>query len=391
MYCGKCGAEITNGLAFCPNCGNRLVSEPKEIMSEINSNNTTVIKSKKKKKIIITIFILVLLSALVTGFAIYYFNLSKFDNNDNSNTYYRSKSISYGLVDYDDASKGLKVNCTTYYNQEGLVIREEREDSITNYSYDNNNRIVSIEVDSKEDEKTYLFNFTYEKKNEYHIGTSNSLSEYVNFTLGNSNLDYGENSIYWEYRYDDENRLVFKASYYNNEALTYEKTEYYDNGKIKILESYQGYIGLDNEINGSLSKTEYDENENVIFLSNYDSEGNIIYKFVSEYRNNKPYKATTYDSNGIESIVVLNKEYDSKYEFTEYDKDNNLTGYNVITYDSNGNITKSEYYDENFNSLDNYIIYKYDEKGNQILFEEYTNGLISSKSENTYTLKLEEK
>lgn len=389
MYCGRCGTEVSNNVCFCPSCGNKLFSEEKEIVSEIKFDNNTVPKSKKKKMKFIIILIIVLFLAVLMGLVIYHFNSSNYNNtfDNKSNNYYLSKSISYGLVDYEDVSKGLKTICTTYYNEDGLVISEKREESITNYSYDSDNRITSIEVKTIDDVKSYLFNFIYEERDGITIGTSNSVSEYVSYELGDLNMDYGDNSMHWEYQYDNQNRVIYKANYYNDKELTYVKTEYYNNGKPKSSESFQGYPGLDNEINGNVTKTEYDEIGNVLSSSSYDSSGKLFYKVETEYKNNKPYKSTTYDSNGISSILVLNEENDSRYEFIEYNSDNEITGYTVTTCDSNGNIVKTEYFDDSFNPLNSYIAYQYDENNNQILSEQYSGGLINSKTEKIYTLK----
>ncbi len=393
MYCGKCGKEIQNNIVFCPNCGNKIINKQKENISESYSDNIPTMKKYKKKKIIITVLVLILFLSVVIGFVIYFW--SDFDTNnsllDNNSNYYCSKSISYGLADYDDASKGLKIICTTQKNEDGLIIREEMEDSITDYSYDSDNKIISMKVETKDNSKSYLLEFTYEEKDGIKIATSNSVSEDVSYNLDDWNMDYGDNAMYWEYQYDSQNRLLSKTCYYNDKELRYDKTEYYGNGKTKSTENFLGHPGLDNEINGTLTKTEYDENGNALSSSSYDSSGKLFYKFETEYKNNKPYKSTTYDNNGISSILVLNKENNNKYEFIEYNSDNEITGYTVTTCDSNGNIVKTEYFDNNFNPLNSYIAYQYDENNNQILMEQYNNGLLNSKAEYTYTLKVKEK
>lgn len=53
MYCGKCGAEITNGVAFCPNCGQEFVGE-----YIVKDSKVKMKKSNKVFKILIPVLLI---------------------------------------------------------------------------------------------------------------------------------------------------------------------------------------------------------------------------------------------------------------------------------------------------------------------------------------------
>lgn len=393
MYCEKCGTKIEDNASFCPNCGNKLVFNIK-VDKPKQSDKTAVVKNSKTKRNIIIIILCIILFIIFVfaGFILNHRNSTSSNDSVNgavasNNEYYLQKQVSYIPNDFEDLSKGVKIDTTSYYNENGLIIKEESENAVKEYSYDKDNRITSFDIIDNNTGEVYTFNFTYQKSEGVFIGVSNTISENVSYNLDGKNFDYGENLIYWEYRYDNQNRLIYKASYYNDNLLTYEQTEYYDNGINKKMKSYLGHIGLDNEVSGSLSETEYDENGNPIMINEYDDNGTIYYKYEAEYKNNKLYKTTTHDYDGISSISVLNKEYDNKYECINYDKNNEITGYTVTECDSNGNILKIEYFDKNFEPLHNYNLYEYDENGNNILTQQYHNGMLNYKTEKTFAKK----
>ena len=55
MYCGKCGTEVQNNVAFCPNCGNPVQAVTTDIK----------VKHKVNKKIIIFSIIFVIVIAII--------------------------------------------------------------------------------------------------------------------------------------------------------------------------------------------------------------------------------------------------------------------------------------------------------------------------------------
>lgn len=63
MFCGKCGAQINDGVKFCPNCGNA-VSPNKVQVKNVNGKTTKVTRKKKKP---LTLFLIICLFAMIAG------------------------------------------------------------------------------------------------------------------------------------------------------------------------------------------------------------------------------------------------------------------------------------------------------------------------------------
>ena len=371
MFCGKCGKEISDDQKFCMYCGAETGIAPRTPQQEIPNSEATEENSKKSRKkkgdkkkhkavrIVIPVLVFLVVAAAAVGVAVHFLNPEE--------EYYRAKSVSYGLVDYDDPSKGLEVTSTVEYREDGQITHEETEYAVTDYSYDGKNRITSVEAREKDAGETYSFSVTYEEKDGASIGKTNVVSE--------SDGD----SVYKEYHYNSENRLIYTATYNNDELFEYEKTEYNQNGDVKMVESG----GKDS----FKSITEYDDDGNITSVTYYDDNGELYNKNEFEYKNSKLYKQTVYQNGGIMSMIVLNKDDGNKAEYINYDGDNDINDYIVYTFDDNGNFIKEEYFDENHNSEDFYFTNKYDENGNCILSEHYRDGSIYSKTEYTYALK----
>lgn len=62
-YCSKCGSPISDGMAFCMNCGEKVSNTPKQL--------STVSASKKVPHIKITICVLAVLILSVTAYFIF--------------------------------------------------------------------------------------------------------------------------------------------------------------------------------------------------------------------------------------------------------------------------------------------------------------------------------
>ncbi|HUM50798.1 MAG TPA: hypothetical protein PK431_03245 [Chitinophagales bacterium] len=124
---------------------------------------------------------------------------------------------------------------------------------------------------------------------------------------------------------------------------------------------YQTLTGLDRvtyDLNGKQNLTniiEYDEKENEIENTKYNSDGSIGNKTISKY-----------DNSGNKT-----EEYD-------YDSDGNLYSKTITKYDKNGKEIESNIYDSDDN-IESKSINKYDEKGNKIENYYYNNGSLVSK------------
>ena len=370
MFCGKCGKEISDDQKFCMYCGAETGIAPRTPQQEIPNSEATEENSKKSRKkkggkkkhkavrVVIPVLVFLVVAAAAVGVAVHFLNPEE--------EYYLAKTVLYGPVDSDDPGKGLEVTSTVERREDGQIIHEETQSHITDYTYDENNHVSSVKLYDKDDGETYSFSVTYEEKDGAYIGKTNVVSE------GDGD------SVYKEYHYDREDRLIYTATYNNGELIMYEKTEYNQNGNVTMVESYDG---------GYKTVTEYDDDGNAVFGANYDKNGELYYKYEDEYKNNKLYKSTNYDEDGISSKIILNKEDGNKAEYISYDEDNNIKGYIVLTFDDNGHMIMVEFFDENHHREDKYHSYKYDENGNCILYEYYEDGSIDYKTEYTYALK----
>lgn len=348
MFCGKCGKEIANDQKFCMYCGAETGIAPMVPQQEIPNSEATEENSKKSRKkkggnkkhkavrVVIPVLVFLVVAAAAVGVAVHFLNPEE--------EYYLAKSVSYGLVDYDDPGKGLEVQSLIEYREDGQIIRQKSEYTVTEYSYDENNHVSSVKLYDKDAGETYSFSVTYEEIDGASIGKTNVVSE--------SDGD----SVYKEYHYNSENRLIYTATYNNNELFEYEKTEYNQNGDVKMVESDGKHPFK--------SITEYNDGGNTASIAYYDNGGVLNYKYEYEYKNNKLYSCTCYDKDGVFFKWVLNKEEGNKTEYIEYDEDNNKD-----------------------NNTERYIVYTYDENGNCILSEDYQDGSITYKTENTYALK----
>ena len=367
MFCGKCGKEISDDQKFCMYCGAETGVAPEVPQQEIPNIEATEENSKKSRKkkgdkkkhkavrIVIPVLVFLVVAAAAVGVAVHFLNPEE--------EYYMAKTVSYKLVDYDDPGKGLEVTSTVEYREDGQIIRQESENAVTEYSYDENNRILSEKTRDKNDGETDSFTVTYEEKDGIYIGKTNVVSE--------SDGD----SVYKEYHYNSENRLIYTATYNNDELFEYEKTEYNQNGDVKMVESG----GKDS----FKSIREYDDDGNITSVTYYDDNGELYDKYEYEYKDNELNEFTKYGN----SEIVLNKEEGNKTEYIFYDGDNNIEGYMVLIHDDNNHVIMQEYFDENHNRTNNYATNKYDENGNCILYEYYEDGSITYKIENTYALK----
>lgn len=370
MFCGKCGKEIADDQKFCMYCGAETGIAPRTPQQEIPNSEATEENSKKSRKkkgdkkkhkavrIVIPVLVFLVVAAAAVGVAVHFLNPEE--------EYYLAKSVSYGLVDYNDPSKGLEVQSLIEYREDGQIIHEETEYAVTDYSYDGKNRITSVEARDKDAGETYSFSVTYEEKDGIYIGKTNVVSE------GDGD------SVYREYHYNSEDRLIYTATYNNDELIEYEKTEYNLNGDVKMTESKGEY---------EKRIVEYDDDGNITSLTYYDSGEEVYDKYEYEYKDNKLYNFTNYDGDVLVSKMVLNKEEDNKIEYICYDGDNNIEGYMVLIHDDNDHVIMQEYFDENHNRTNNYATNKYDENGNCTLSENYQDGSIYSKTEYTYALK----
>lgn len=115
----------------------------------------------------------------------------------------------------------------------------------------------------------------------------------------------------------------------------------------------------------------------------YDSEGNISSKNVSEYKENKLYKSTNYDDDGnILSYSVSEYTGELRTKVEKFDSADTLIEYYTYEYNQSGDMTKYSTFDNN-GKIIKYTLFEYSES-HLLLSEKYYNADDSIKNYNVY-------
>ena len=267
------------------------------------------------------------------------------------------------------------------YNEHGLLCKSVSEDTVFDYEYDQNKRLVKT-----------LYNGSL--NNEYEYDDKGNLIKHTSWLGKYPQFGY-------EYAYDDQGRMIREVVLRGNPdfnilelSYTTEYTYDKDGNMTSRTWTYQ---------NGSTSRTDYvydkdgnlirEETGAVVVEYVYDNKGNIL-----EEKNNSTTVQYTYDQNG-HLTQKISKNLTSGYvEYSfiyEYDGNGNVIketqesqmngpykGVTSYTYDKNGNlIQKALSYNSNGNDYAQNFVY--DSHGNLI---EYTQ---ASPGGQTYVSKME--
>lgn len=267
------------------------------------------------------------------------------------------------------------------YNEHGLLCKSVSEDTVFDYEYDQNKRLVKT-----------LYNGSL--NNEYEYDDKGNLIKHTSWLGKYPQFGY-------EYAYDDQGRMIREVVLRGNPdfnilelSYTTEYTYDKDGNMTSRTWTYQ---------NGSTSRTDYvydkdgnlirEETGAVVVEYVYDNKGNIL-----EEKNNSTTVQYTYDQNG-HLTQKISKNLTSGYvEYSfiyEYDGNGNVIketqesqmngpykGVTSYTYDKNGNlIQKALSYNSNGNDYAQNFVY--DSHGNLI---EYTQ---ASAGGQTYVSKME--
>ena len=267
------------------------------------------------------------------------------------------------------------------YNEHGLLCKSVSKDTVFDYEYDQNKRLVKT-----------LYNGSL--NNEYEYDDKGNLIKHTSWLGKYPQFGY-------EYAYDDQGRMIKEVVLRGNPdfnilelSYTTEYTYDKDGNMTSRTWTYQ---------NGSTTRTDYtydkdgnlirEETGAVVVEYVYDNKGNIL-----EEKNNSTTVQYTYDQNG-HLTQKISKNLTSGYvEYSfiyEYDGNGNVIketqesqmngpykGVTSYTYDKNGNlIQKALSYNSNGNDYAQNFVY--DSHGNLI---EYTQ---ASAGGQTYVSKME--
>lgn len=268
MFCEKCGTQIRENCAFCPNCGSKLNNTSSPL-------NPIVEKPKKKKggKIAVIVCTIVLVVAIILG-ALWILSKKNNDrnNNDASNTstetsqgisneetiehidYYANTDKWAGEYGFSDLAQ------FTYYSKNVLQsVSEEHLGVISAFEYDcdndSHNELITLSLLPTNDGKLYLSPAMFTNKND--IKKTNTLTYSTNKLKSDVPiLEIGSIDTVWDgyvttRAFVDGNKLCVLYGMYSSAEIG--RGEMYDNIYIYEITSaglilYRHYYCYEEEI-----------------------------------------------------------------------------------------------------------------------------------------------
>lgn len=226
---------------------------------------------------------------------------------------------------------------------------------IISYKYDRSNRLrkqtstlgfqMSIEYE-KNDEELVI---KYYEKNEINYVRKITKTEALEIV---ENLNCIDDDVDKTIKFFDKNRIVRNQYFENGELTCEEEIEYHDDKKteIKKIKHFGSMLNF----------------EDLIFVTIYDSFGNILEKQEYDLETNKLLFKT----------ISVYDTFHNLVESRKYNHLEELVNNDIYQYDSNGNLINKN--DTNRNSSNYQYKYTYDKKGNCIQEIEYVDGIRES-------------
>lgn len=320
MYCDNCGAEVRNGAAFCPVCGNRI---------------------NKQKKVVSKNIVVIIMIAII--------------------------AIIVGTIGVILVKKNTVVEQETLASEATVIEKQE----------------TAIEAASEHEEKKDDVYREYADDGtllmEQFSNSDGSIVKEVYYTDGyvSKELLYSKDGyVQQETVYNSDGVVIKDSGFYGAEMPEY-LNEYYDEGNLKYEARY-------NRNGALRFVHEYDERENLIKESQYNEDGTFDYSYGYEYfEDNSLMKMIYFDHEGnaqkeevyktvggIRYIVEHNRENNTEIDVF-YREDGSKIGKIAYEYDENGNITNMFQYSKNDAEPDYHYEYEYNESGDITNFYTY--------------------
>lgn len=316
MFCPNCGTQINENGAFCPNCGNQInnTSAPVNPVAE----KPKKVKKKKGKVIATIISILVVVAIAATVIIINPFG------DKGGNGLGGGKKENQWYVAERTTTQTYSDDYTYKYQYKYLdkvqLLETTFNDETTTYTYDNNNRLMSVESEDTD------LSFKYEEKGSKYVGTSNTYKD-------------DDDSYYMIVKYNRDNQLVLQETYENGRIETSTKYSYHPNGEISQ------YISTYNK--GDYFVETFNEQGQIILAESYDADGTLNYKEDLEYDGNRLIGAKYYsEDSSLSQSEVLDEKKGNTVKTILYDEDNEISGYSEYIYDENDHLIEKKTYDE---------------------------------------------
>jgi len=318
MFCPNCGTQIAENGAFCPNCGNKLNNETVNTPVTPVTEKPKKAKKRKGKVIAAIISVLVVIAVAATVIIINPFG----DKGGNSlgggkkeNQWYVAERTNNQTYSEDYSYK-----YQYKYLDKVQLLETTFNGEITTYTYDNNNRLMSMESEDND------LSFKYEEKGSKYVGTSNTYKD-------------DDDSYYMVVKYNRANQLVLQETYHTNRIETSVKYSYHPNGEISQ------YISTYNE--GDYFIETFNENGQATLVESYNADGTLTNKQVFEYDGKRVIGTKYYDKNGeLSQNEVLDDKNGNRVKTIMYDEDNEVSGYSEYIYDENDHLVERKIYDK---------------------------------------------
>lgn len=309
MFCPNCGMNISDNISYCPNCGHKL-----NTVSNVTVKSNALIKSKSLKKKIIVIFSFVLILGVVLCVVNIYNNKSENTRKtEKNNPWYVSESV----ITYYDENGDISRKTVVKYSGYNRLDSSTSSDKTIKNTYDDNCRITHISTSDNE------ISFTYLEKGSKFVAISEPYDS------------YGA-SCQTVIKYNRDNQMVVYEEFDENFIISSTKYSYYPNGRIKTSE-YESATG--NTI------VNYDEDGLESLTEIYNSEGELIYKQIPEYKDKRLVGEKIYNRDKLVSELILESNQKNAVKTIIY-YEGEISGYNEYTYDDDNCLIEVRNYDE---------------------------------------------
>jgi len=336
MFCSKCGAKIEGGGQVCGSCG--------------ASATTKAVKKINKKLLVVIAGVLVVIAGLIVALPL----MKKSED-----TYYLSNVLT---VYYEGSSPTHETE--EFYREDGQVLKKidirspNRADGISaqhlinNYTYDEDGKIVKLEIEEKLRGESISVELNYSMRNDDYVGRG-KFYDPDGEVIGSMEIVYGKNKKLIEEKFYDDKGEIESSKLYDKNGRVLETIDmhfrqvytYDDNGNKIKNEMY-----IDGMLKQYFEWT-YDDNGNSIKVEFY-RDGMLEEYSEYKYEDNKLVETVDY---GIDSNRIMKKTGSRKLEerngnsekLIHYDENGDVSGYTIGEYDNYGNMLKSTAYNAN--------------------------------------------
>jgi len=306
--------------------------------------------NRKKKRTIVLLSMLVLMLAII-GSIIFKSEMFRYDENKNTFT-----KVGTNLTTIDPEQEESLIE---------LQINDQKKIYYREYYYNEDGSINCYVVYEQDKEGNLLFETSYELDGrfnyEYEYDKNGNIIKSVTYGVP------GSMNYYCTYEYDENGNLLTEYSFRCNSVMDHIIKYEYDKDEKKI----KHYFYDDNSVIKNFKEYIYNQSGKLGKTICYDSDGKMIAYYIYTYNDyGKLIRKTRYNADSSISNYI-------EYEYRNYRLIRSTiyalgehSWHIVSEYDEDGNIIKDLHYSDNEN-LSTYEIITYDGNGNEINWIRY--------------------